>query len=105
MFKAWKKLIWDGSKPVGPAGTAKSIGERAPSLASVGTLLASILVLRVKTGASQKIRATLSLRSGSKVASSGILPPCYCSRCLNDSSWIPSVLSLIIFLIKVYIII
>jgi len=46
MFKAWKKLICDGSKPVGPAGTAKSIGERAPTLASVGTLFASIFCLR-----------------------------------------------------------
>jgi len=45
MFKAWKKLIWDGSRPVGPAGTVKSMGAVEPTLASVGTLLASSLVL------------------------------------------------------------
>ncbi len=45
MFKAWKKLICDGSKPVGPAGTAKSTGETTPTLASVGILLDSIWFL------------------------------------------------------------
>jgi hypothetical protein len=45
MLRAWKKLIWEGSRPVGPAGTVKSIGAVEPTLASVGTLLASSLVL------------------------------------------------------------
>ena len=83
IFKAWKKLIWDGSRPVGPAGTEKSIGANEPTLASVGTLLASSLVLSSKTGASVKMRAILSLRSGMSVLSSGIFPPNCCSKCLN----------------------
>ena len=45
MLRAWKKLIWEGSSPVGPAGTVKSIGAVEPTLASVGTLLASSLDL------------------------------------------------------------
>jgi hypothetical protein len=102
MFKAWKKLICDGSKPVGPAGTAKSTGETTPTLASVGILLASILVFKVKTGASQKIRAILSLSNGSITLSYGIFPPCSFSRCLNSSCSIPSVLILMIFLTKVF---
>ncbi len=85
---------------MGPAGTENSIGERAPTLASVGILLASIFCLRVKIGASQKIKAILSLRMGERALSSGILPP-NCSRCLNLSSSIPSVLSLMILLVKV----
>ena len=88
-FKAWKKLIWEGSRPVGPAGQAKSMGDRAPTLASVGTLLDSICCLRVKTGASEKMKAIFSLRSGSKTFNSGIFPPCSASRCLNSSSWMP----------------
>lgn len=83
MFKAWKKLIWDGSRPVGPAGTVKSIGAVEPTLASVGTLLASSFDLSSYTGASVKISAILSLRSGTRVLSSGMTPPKFCSRCLN----------------------
>ena len=45
-LRAWKKLIWEGSSPVGPGGMAKSTGEMVPILASVGTLLASICPLR-----------------------------------------------------------
>jgi hypothetical protein len=39
ILRAWKKLIWDGSSPVRPAGQLKSIGETTPILASVGILL------------------------------------------------------------------
>lgn len=74
---------------MGPAGTAKSTGERAPTLASVGTLLDSICCLRVKTGASEKMKAIFCLRRGSKIFNSGIFPPCSASRCLNSSCWMP----------------
>jgi len=39
MFKAWKKEVWPGSKPVGPAGTHTSSGAKEPDLAAAGTLL------------------------------------------------------------------
>eukprot|EP00919_Chromeraceae_sp_WS-2016_P000810 GHVR01002083.1.p2 GENE.GHVR01002083.1~~GHVR01002083.1.p2 ORF type:complete len:100 (+),score=4.01 GHVR01002083.1:3193-3492(+) len=61
ILKAWKKLIWDGSSPVGPARQVKSIGAIAPTLASVGSLFVSIFFLSSKIGASQKIKAILSL--------------------------------------------
>ena len=64
MLRAWKKLICEGSSPVGPAGTVKSTGETTPTRASVGSLLASILFLSSKIGASEKIIAILSLRIG-----------------------------------------
>lgn len=40
IINAWKKLICDGSSPVGPAGTVKSTGATTPILASVGILFA-----------------------------------------------------------------
>ena len=101
MLRAWKKLIWEGSRPVAPAGQVKSMGETTPTLASVGTLLASILPLSSWTLASLKMSATFCLRKGIKTLSSGILPPnCY-SRCLNSSSWMPSTLIWMTFLTRV----
>jgi len=61
MDKAWKKEIYDGSIPVGPGGITMSSGERAPTLAAVGTLFSSINGLNSKTGASEKINPTLPL--------------------------------------------
>jgi len=86
IFKAWKKLICEGSSPVGPAGTEKSIGAITPILASVGILLASILPLSSWTEASVKIRATFCLSNGVRAWSSGSFPPNCCYKCLNYSS-------------------
>jgi hypothetical protein len=77
------------------------MGETAPTLASVGTLFASILVLSSWTDASLKMRATFCLRRGRRVANSGIFPPNCCSRCLNSSSLMPYTLILITFLMSV----
>jgi len=46
--RAWKKVIYDGSIPVGPGGMTTSIGETAPTLAAVGTLFDSISGLSSK---------------------------------------------------------
>lgn len=87
---------------MGPGGMEKSIGARAPTLASVGTLLDSSFFLSSKTGASVKIMAILSFKRGIRTLSSGMTPPnCY-PRCLNSSSSICSVLILKIFLVRVF---
>lgn len=64
MLRAWKKLIWDGSRPVGPAGQVKSMGASEPTLAYVGILFASILFFNSKKDASVKISPTLSFNCG-----------------------------------------
>lgn len=103
MFKAWKKLICEGSSPVGPAGTAKSIGATTPILASVGILLASILPLSSWTEQSVKIRATFCLSKLLRAWSSGIFPPNCCYKYLNYSSSMPLTLILTTFLMSVWI--
>ena len=104
IFKAWKKLICEGSSPVGPAGTEKSIGAITPILASVGILLASILPLSSWTEASVKIRATFCLSNGVRAWSSGSFPPNCCYKCLNYSSSMPLTLILRTFLMRVWMI-
>eukprot|EP00961_Rhodomonas_salina_P228159 3083792-Rhodomonas_salina.1 len=37
MPRAWKKPVWVGSRPVGPASSATSFGARAPALAPAVT--------------------------------------------------------------------
>jgi len=71
MDKAWKKVIYDGSIPVGPGGITISIGATEPTLAAVGTLLDSISGLNSKTGVSEKIKPTLPLHNVAKVSSCG----------------------------------
>lgn len=57
IFKAWKKEIYEGSIPVGPAGTVTSTGETTPTLATVAILLDSIIGINSKTGASDTTKA------------------------------------------------
>eukprot|EP01085_Mycamoeba_gemmipara_P000832 Mycagemm_TRINITY_DN10317_c2_g1::TRINITY_DN10317_c2_g1_i2::g.832::m.832 type:complete len:118 gc:universal TRINITY_DN10317_c2_g1_i2:601-248(-) len=37
MLSAWRKEVWVGSRPVGPAGTTTSLGARVPTLAGAST--------------------------------------------------------------------
>jgi hypothetical protein len=76
-WRAWKKLICDGSNPVAPGGMTKSIGETAPTLASVATLSASIFSLSSNTGWSVKIRPTLPFNSGRRAFNSGLGVPIF----------------------------
>mmetsp|Transcript_27974 Transcript_27974/g.27652 ORF Transcript_27974/g.27652 Transcript_27974/m.27652 type:complete len:221 (+) Transcript_27974:398-1060(+) len=40
--RAWKKEVWEGSMPVGPAGTRTSLGATTPTRAAAPTLYLSI---------------------------------------------------------------
>jgi len=69
--RAWKKLIWDGSRPVGPGGIITSIGATEPTLAGVGTLFDSMIGLSSKTGLSEKMRPILPLHKLARFSNYG----------------------------------
>jgi len=68
---AWKKEIYEGSIPVGPGGMTTSIGAKLPTLAAVGTLLASMSGLNSNTGESEKINPTFPLHNPANYSSYG----------------------------------
>jgi len=59
--KAWKNEIYDGSKPVEPAGTTTVHGANIPTLAYVLTFNDSIFGLTSKAASFVKINPTLPL--------------------------------------------
>jgi len=72
IFKAWKKEIYEGSIPVGPAGTTTSTGEVTPTLATVAILLDSIIGINSKTGLSERTIAKFPFKLSISVFNSGI---------------------------------
>jgi len=69
--KAWKKLIYEGSNPVGPPGIVTSQGAILPGLATAYTLLDSITYLSSEQGVSVKIRPILFLIISANLANYG----------------------------------
>lgn len=71
ILRAWKNLISDGSRPVGPALTVTSTGDTYPTFALHGIVKPSICAFMVDTAPLVKSKATLPFIKGNKFLSYG----------------------------------
>lgn len=93
IFKAWKKEIYAGSIPVGPAGTTTSKYEIIPTLAGAETLFDSTIYLILKIGHfSEKMSPNFPLKTSLKADNSGIFPPFLLASSHSFPSGKPSIL-------------
>lgn len=75
MCKAWKKLIYEGSRPVGPSGIVTSQLAITPTLAAWAILFDSTTGLISKAGSSVNNKPTLFLHKSFNTANYGIGVP------------------------------
>lgn len=81
ILRAWKKEIYDGSKPVGPASITTSFGAVVPTFAAVSNLLFSISGFKSYAGFYEKINPTFPVNYLFKASNYGIGFPIF----LNSS--------------------